>query len=91
MFYVICYDISDDCTRDRMSKRLLDFGTRIQESVFECVLDERHFRRLSERIRDIPLRGSDKVRIYHVCRSCVAQTRIIGPGEVTSDRGFYLV
>ena len=39
MLYVVCYDVSEDKTRDRLSERLLDFGVRIQESVFECLLD----------------------------------------------------
>ena len=33
MLYVVCYDISDDSTRNQMSERLLDFGVRIQEVI----------------------------------------------------------
>lgn len=91
MLYVVCYDIADDYLRDRLSNRLLDFGTRVQFSVFECALDDRHYRRMVERVRDVPVRPTDRVRIYRVCRNCVEQVQIIGPGEVTADRGFYLV
>lgn len=91
MLYVVCYDISDDATRDVMAKRLLDFGTRIQESVFECPLDDGLFERMLNAIADVPLAPDDRVRIYRLCARCVEQIRIYGPGEVTRDPEFYLV
>jgi CRISPR-associated endonuclease Cas2 len=33
-----------------MAKTLLDFGDRVQESVFECRLDESRFDRLLKRL-----------------------------------------
>ena len=38
MQYVICYDISDDRRRSRIASLLLDFGTRVHESVFVAEL-----------------------------------------------------
>ena len=40
MQYVVCYDIADDARRSRISQILLDFGTRVQESVFVAHLDD---------------------------------------------------
>ena len=40
MQYVICYDIADDGRRGRVASTLLDFGTRVEESVFVAQLDE---------------------------------------------------
>ncbi|MBY0508405.1 MAG: CRISPR-associated endonuclease Cas2 [Bryobacteraceae bacterium] len=34
MRFVICYDITDDRRRARVSAALLDYGARLQESVF---------------------------------------------------------
>ena len=39
MQYWVCYDIADDRRRQRLSDALLDFGSRVQESVFQCRLD----------------------------------------------------
>ncbi len=39
MQYWACYDIADDRRRQRLSDVLLDFGTRVQESVFQCLID----------------------------------------------------
>jgi len=91
VLYVVCYDISDDKTRNLMSERLLDFGVRIQESVFECVLDEEAEERMVEHLDKVPLADTDRVRIYRICQNCVDTVRIYGPGEVTSDPAFYMV
>ena len=40
MRYLICYDIADDRKREHLSKTLLNYGQRIQESVFAADLDE---------------------------------------------------
>lgn len=91
MLWVVCYDISDDAMRDRMSDLLLDFGSRIQESVFECSLSEADLKQMVERMSRTPLRDTDKVRIYKVCARCAEEIQIYGPGEVTSDREYYVV
>jgi CRISPR-associated protein Cas2 len=77
--------------RNLMSERLLNFGSRIQESVFECLLDEALYDRMIEQIEKIKLSKDDRVRIYRVCAKCVEMVKIYGPGEVTSDPDFYLV
>ena len=74
-----------------MSERLLDFGVRIQESVFECVLDPYSFVRMMESIDKVELAPADRLRIYKVCQNCVSSIRIYGPGEVTEDPDYYLV
>jgi CRISPR-associated protein Cas2 len=91
MLYVVCYDISDDTARAAMSRNLLDFGVRIQESVFECVLDDTLMERLLGTITLIPLADSDRVRLYRLCAGCTDRVQIWGPGEVTADPPFYLV
>lgn len=91
MLHVVCYDISEDNIRNRLSERLLNFGTRIQDSVFECLLDETLYARMLEQIEEIKLDAKDRVRIYRMCLRCVETIRIYGPGEVTTDPAYYLV
>ena len=50
MQYVICYDIADDRRRDRVAKALLDYGPRVQESVFVANLDEELAAKMWERL-----------------------------------------
>jgi len=91
MLWVVCYDISDDGTRDRMANLLLDYGSRIQESVFECSLADADLQGMVERLSATPLQDTDKVRIYKVCGRCVEEIRIYGPGEVTHDAEYYII
>jgi len=91
MLHIICYDISNDNARTQMSERLLDFGVRIQESVFECLLDPYSYMRMMESLEKITLAPTDRVRVYKVCQTCVSSIRIYGPGEVTEDPEYYLV
>ena len=37
-FVLVCYDIPDDRRRTKVMQTLLDFGRRVQYSVFECDL-----------------------------------------------------
>jgi len=91
MLYLVCYDISDDRVRSQVSERLLDFGTRIQESVFECLLDSRQYERMIAALDRIRLAELDEVRIYKICSNCVKAVKIYGPGRVSRDLDFYLV
>ena len=52
MFYAVAYDITDDRRRNAVAKILLDFGTRIQYSLFECNTDKRAYLRLQDRIQE---------------------------------------
>jgi CRISPR-associated protein Cas2 len=91
MLYLVCYDISSDLLRGRMSKALLDFGTRIQESVFECPLNDELLERMMARLERLELGDDDRVRIYRICGACVDRIRIYGPGDVTTEPDYYLV
>lgn len=91
MLHVVCYDIIDDKVRDQVSETLLDFGTRIQDSVFECLLDEDMRARLGERLGRLKLDERDKIRFYKMCQRCVEGVEIWGPGEVTRDVEAYFV
>ncbi len=41
MFCIVSYDLPDDGRRLKLSKILLDFGDRVQYSVFECILKDK--------------------------------------------------
>ncbi|HIP96765.1 MAG TPA: CRISPR-associated endonuclease Cas2, partial [Anaerolineae bacterium] len=41
MFVVVAYDISNDRRRTKLHDTLLNFGTPVQYSVFECIVDQK--------------------------------------------------
>ena len=67
MRYLVCYDISDDRRRQRLADVLLDYGSRVEESVFECMLEEQLASQMAERIRKTVDTGEDKVLVYVLC------------------------
>lgn len=51
-FYLVSYEVADDRRRDRLAKLLMDYGDRIQFSVFCCELNPRERVRLLAEIRE---------------------------------------
>lgn len=69
MMVVVSYDVS---TRERegqrrlrrVSKACLDYGQRVQNSVFECLVDPEQWARLKQRLLDEYKPTEDSLRFY---------------------------
>ncbi len=68
--YVICYDIADDRRRRRVAECLEGYGERVQDSVFEAMLDRRLLDKLMELVKPNLDDGEDRLVIYSLCRAC---------------------
>lgn len=71
MQVLITYDVStvDAAGRRRLrqaAKACLDYGQRVQNSVFECKVDAGQFATLKARLLDIVDLESDSIRFYHL-------------------------
>ncbi len=71
MYILITYDVatSADGGKRRLrqvAKVCLDYGQRVQNSVFECSLDPAKFVELKQRILRIVDLEEDSVRFYHL-------------------------
>jgi CRISPR-associated protein Cas2 len=87
MMVLITYDVQ--VTSDSGAKRLhkvakacQDYGQRVQNSVFECVLDQVSFIRLKDKIEKIIDLDKDSIRFYFLGRNW--KNRIEFIGKVTS-------
>jgi CRISPR-associated protein Cas2 len=89
--YVVCYDLSDDRRRDRMARVLLDYGKRIQESVFAMNLDEELYDRMMVRVRREVDESWDRVHVFCLCKGCETRTVVIGQAELPRDPDFVIV
>ncbi len=68
--YVVCFDISDDRIRDRLGKRLLRYGDRVQKSVFEVgVKNNTELEEMRRELRKIA-QDDDNIRFYRLCANC---------------------
>lgn len=85
MLYLVTYDIPDDRRRTRLAKVMLDFGNRVQYSVFECLLDNKLYENMvtviERHIRD----EEDSVRIYPLCANCRQQVVLMGGAPLNED------
>ena len=91
MQYVICYDITDDRRRSHVASLLLDFGARVQESVFVAHLDEELAARMKDRLNRTVDGNWDKVHIFEICAACERRLTVIGQGELSQDPEWYIV
>jgi CRISPR-associated protein Cas2 len=90
MFYVVSYDVPEDGKRAKVAKILLDFGTRVQYSVFECVMEPDRLEELIGRLNKV-ISEEDSVRAYVMCAKCEREVTVLGRGEVTKDKNVYIL
>lgn len=89
MFYVVCFDISEDRMRTKVGKVLKEYGRRVQKSVFECpTLSEERFLTLQRRISYLIDETTDTVRYYYLCRHCVKRVEHAGTGAFPKSKPF---
>jgi len=73
MLVVVSYDVSTTTPEGRrrlrrVAKACLDFGQRVQCSVFECNVDPEQWTRLKLRLEDEIDPGEDSLRYYYLGR-----------------------
>ena len=71
MYILLTYDVStvDAAGKRRLrhvAKACLDYGQRVQNSVFECQVDPAQLAALKHRLLDIIDEKSDSLRFYHL-------------------------
>ena len=89
MFYVVCFDISDDRTRYRVAKVLKGYGYRVQKSVFECPrLTEKKLLTLMDRLDRLIDHTTDTVRFYRQCETCLGSFEHLGLGEAPKRESY---
>lgn len=83
MYVLITYDVatSTDGGNRRLrqvAKACLDYGQRVQNSVFECKLDPAQFAALRARLEKIMDTNHDSLRCYHLGNNWERRVEHIG-------------
>ena len=78
MFYLVCYDVVSDHTRNKVAHVLQGYGLRIQKSVFECVLTEAQYQFIQKRLMKYLDATEDQVRFYPLSAHCRQKVDIVG-------------
>ena len=90
VFVVISYDISDDGLRKKVANILLDYGVRVQYSVFECLVDAKTLDKIIVMLSPFT-EGNGSIRFYQICEACLKKMVLQGSGKVTEEVLFHLV
>ena len=71
MMVLVTYDVETATPKGRarlrkVAKQCVNFGQRVQNSVFECVVDPSQFTILKHRLESIIDEQKDSLRFYHL-------------------------
>ncbi|WP_416672140.1 CRISPR-associated endonuclease Cas2 [Egbenema bharatensis] len=91
LLYIVTYDIRNDKRRKKVADLLEGYGKRVQYSVFECVLPERKYEELRQRLRKRVKLPEDSVRFYPVSRHTLERVEVWGGCPVTQFPGSVVV
>lgn len=83
--YLVAYDVPDDKRRNRVAKKLKNFGARIQFSVFECDLDGKAFLRMQRAVEAALDFKTDRLQIIPLCAACESRRIRRGPALTHED------
>jgi len=78
MLYLVSYDIVDTKQRTKLAKKLLNFGRRVQYSVFECDLTGEQLAELKKQALPFVDLEKDSLRIYRLCENCLQNLESFG-------------
>lgn len=71
MMVLVTYDVSTETEKGksrlrRVSKKCQDYGQRVQNSVFECLIDSGQLKQLQDKLLKIIDPEVDSLRFYHL-------------------------
>jgi CRISPR-associated protein Cas2 len=81
MLHIIAYDITDGERLRKVSQICLDYGIRIQYSIFQFDLNENLTNKFINELKAIIDPQSDKIMIVPICKKCKDSILYMGKME----------
>lgn len=83
MLVLVTYDVDTTAPEGqrrlrRVAKECMNYGQRVQNSVFECDVDFTQFTQLKINLKNIISEGQDSVRFYHLGKNYEAKVETLG-------------
>lgn len=91
MKIIATYDISDPKRLKAIADTMMDYGTRVQKSIFEIEIGRKSFKQLKRRVELVIDPLSDNVKFYERCKRCQNHVIVFGEGEIMSQTMSYIV
>ena len=95
MLVLITYDVETKtpggCKRlNKVAKLCKDYGQRVQNSVFECLVDPRQFAELKHRLEKIIDIEKDSIRYYYLGSNWQKRVEHVGAKESFDPEGLLI-
>ncbi|MHB8132979.1 MAG: CRISPR-associated endonuclease Cas2 [Anaerolineaceae bacterium] len=86
MMILVTYDVNTETKAGKkrlkkVAKECQNFGQRVQNSVFECLVEPAQFRQLQNRISDLIDKEKDSIRYYNLGNEWKNRVEHIGAKE----------
>ena len=78
MLHLVAYDIANPKRLRKVAKVCLDYGIRVEYSVFECDLPASVFEKMWDELNQVINPEEDALLAYTLCQSCVNRTIVAG-------------
>lgn len=89
--YLIAFDIRDDRRLRRVANTLLNYGIRVQYSVFECHIEQDQMKILESELIEHIDSQEDRVHIWPLCGKDEQAILVDGGEYVSQDKDFYMM
>ena len=88
MLVLITYDVNTETAAGKarlrkVAKQCVNYGTRVQNSVFECVMDAAKCREVKQILEDIIDKEKDSLRFYYLGDKYKTKIEHIGAKNIT--------
>lgn len=96
MLVLVVYDVKTESESGKkrlrqIAKCCVDCGQRVQNSVFECLVDSVQLKQLQKRISDIMDTEKDSVRYYYLGKNWQQKVEHLGAKESYNPEGFLII
>lgn len=96
MMVLITYDVNTEDAQGRkrlrqIAKQCVNYGQRVQNSVFECVLDAAQCQTLQHKLVSIMDKNKDSLRFYYLGNKYQTKIEHFGTKETYEPEGVLMV
>ena len=96
MLVLISYDVNTEDAQGRkrlrqIAKQCVNYGQRVQNSVFECVLDATQCKQLQHKLCSLMNKERDSLRFYYLGNHYETKVEHFGIKEGYKAEGFLMV
>lgn len=88
---LITYDIADSRRLQRIAKIMLDYGLRVQRSIFETDISPAKFQELRDRTEAAMDVMEDGVKYFPLCKQCNYLWYVAGENKGCTDNSIFRI